>query len=183
MKVLGISGTLVGSKTSHLVKNLIEMLNEQMTDVEVEFLDIKNYALDFCDGRPLEQYSVDTQEVIQKISEADAFIIGTTILHGSMPGVLKNLFELVPIPAFSNKCVLFAATGGNHLHYLAIENYVKPVANYLTMFALPQYIFVTSADFNDSNELVGEKLTETKHIVTAYASYVQKLANLKEEVK
>ncbi len=176
MKVLGISGTLVGSKTSILVDSLLKQLQQTLPDVEVELLDLKNYQLDFCDGRPTMKYSNETQAVIEKITQADAFIIGTTILHGSMPGALKNLFELVPIPAFTNKCVAFAANGGNHLHYLAIENYVKPVANYLKMFVLPEYAFALSSDFNELNELKEEKAYEINQIIESYASYLKKLA-------
>ena len=177
LKILGISGTLVGSKTSLLVNMLVETLQQNMPNAEVEFLDLKNYQLDFCDGRPIGKYSDDTQKVIQQITEADAYIIGTTILHGSMPGVLKNLFELVPTQHFSNKCVLFAATGGNHLHYLAIENYVKPVANYLKMFAYPEYVFATSADFNEQNELHEKNSNELTDLVTSYVTYLNKLGN------
>lgn len=177
MKILGISGTLVGSKTSVLVKILAENLQKKLPGVEVEFLDLKEYQLDFCDGRPIEKYSEDTQKVIEKISEADAYIIGTTILHGSMPGVLKNLFELVPMQHFSNKCVLFAATGGNHLHYLAIENYVKPVANYLKMFTYPEYVFATSADFNEQNDLHEKNSNELNELVKNYGTYLEKLGN------
>lgn len=177
MKILSISGTLVGSKTALLVKILGETLQQSMSDVEVEFLDLKEYQLDFCDGRPTEKYSDDTQKVIEKISKADAYIIGTTILHGSMPGVLKNLFELVPMQHFSNKCVLFAATGGNHLHYLAIENYVKPVANYLKMFTYPEYVFATSADFNEQNDLHEKSSNELNELVKNYGTYLEKLGN------
>lgn len=177
MKILGISGTLVGSKTSVLVQILLNTLQEKLPDAQVEFLDLKDYQVDFCDGRPIEKYNEDTQKVINKISEADAFIIGTTILHGSMPGVLKNLFELVPIDYFTNKCILLTATGGNHLHYLAVESYIKPVANYLKMYVLPEFIYATSIDFNEKNELTENKAIEVNEILTKYASFTKKLTD------
>lgn len=175
MKILSISGTLVGSKTSLLTKKLSEDLQHKMPNTEMEFLDLKDVQLEFCAGKPIDQYNRDTQKVIGKIAEADAYIIGTTILHGSMPGVLKNLFELVPVEHFADKCVLFAATGGNSLHYLAIESSVKPVANYLKIFVLPEYIFATSSDFNEKNELTDKVQQEMNAILEKYVMYISKL--------
>ena len=177
MKILSISGTLVGSKTSLLTKTLSEELQQKMPNAEMEFLDLRDFQLEFCAGKAISQYNEDTQKVVGKIAEADAFIMGTTILHGSMPGVLKNLFELVPIEHFADKCVLFAATGGNSLHYLAIESSVKPVANYLKMFVLPEYIFATSSDFNEQNEVTEKVRQEANEILGKYAMYINKLMN------
>lgn len=175
MKILGISGTLVGSKTGVLVETLLDQVKHNLADVEVEFLDLKHYQMDFCDGRFVSDYSSDTQEVIRKIEEADAFIIGTTIMHGSIPGVLKNLFDIVPTSAFANKCVMFTANGGNPLHYLAVESYLKPIANYLKMFVLPEYVFALPSDFEKGNQLNEEKIIETNRVVESYVSYLWKL--------
>ncbi|MEK3937089.1 NAD(P)H-dependent oxidoreductase [Sporosarcina sp. FSL W7-1349] len=176
MKVVGISGTLVGSKTRVLVEHLMQQVKQQYPECETDLVDLKEYSLELCDGRPTEQYGSDTKEVIRKIEEADAFLIGTTILHGSMPGALKNLFELVPVSAFSDKFTAFAANGGNPLHYLAIENYVKPIASYLKMWSLPEYLFVLSSDFNKENRLTGElKLGEVDSFIDRYTTVLKQI--------
>lgn len=175
LKVLGISGTLVGSKTVALVGALLNQLQHNLSDVQVELIDLKDYDMNFCDGRFVSDYNQDTQTIIRKIQEADAFIIGTTIIHGSIPGALKNLFDVVPTAAFENKCVMFTANGGNPLHYLAVENYLKPIANYLKMFVLPQYVFALSGDFEKDNTLKKDKIAETNRVIESYVSYVWKL--------
>lgn len=181
MKILGISGTLVGSKTAVMVKQLLTELQAQQPMHEIEFVDLKDYQLDFCDGRLTEQYSDDTKSIIRKVEEADGFIIGTTILHGSMPGALKNLFELIPVQAFVDKVVVFTANGGNHLHYLAVENYIKPVASYLKMFILPEYLFAVSSDFDDKNNFKDpDKEKEMKNLVGNYVNFIHKLTETKE---
>ncbi|MFJ8063210.1 NADPH-dependent FMN reductase [Psychrobacillus sp. NPDC096426] len=180
MKVLGISGTLVGSKTRILVEHILQQLQQQYPECKIELLDLKEYKLELCDGRPTDQYNEDTQKVILKIEEADAFLIGTTILHGSIPSALKNLFELVPVSAFTDKFTAFAANGGNPLHYLAIENYVKPIASYLKMLSLPEYVFALSSDFDGQNRLVKEtKLKEVDQFVEHYASVLQQFYKIK----
>lgn len=180
MKVLGISGTLVGSKTKLIVEEGLKILKDR--NVDVTLVDFKGLQLDFCDGRPSEAYSTDVQALMKQVAEADAFIIGTTILHGSMPGVLKNFFELMPVDAFHNKSVLFVGNGGNHLHYLAIENYVKPVANYLNMYVYPQYAFILSSEFDGQNQLIGPKSEELEQLVLGFEKFAQSLAKAKEEI-
>ena len=182
MKILGISGTLVGSKPALIVQQLLELTEQQLPSASYAFIDAKNYDLQFCDGRPTEAYNEDTQRFIAEVEQADAYIIGTTILHGTMPGVLKNIFELVPMKSFENKVVLFAANGGNELHYLAVENYIKPVANYLNMYTLPQYAFVLSNEF-EGQKIEANKYEQLKKLAEQYASFASKLLPIKEEVK
>ena len=182
MKLLGISGTLVGSKPAILVDILLKKVQEHQPDVEIEFIDARQYDLNFCDGRHTEAYNTDTQVFIQKIIDADAFIIGTTILHSAMPSVLKNIFELVPVRAFENKSVLFAVSGGNEQHYLAVESSIKPVANYLKMYPFPQYAFVLSSQFTKQNTLSAEVDSRLQALTKHFSQYMVSLKNVKEEV-
>lgn len=182
MKILGISGSLVGSKTSILVKKQLKELQNQNSNYETEFIDLKEYKLDFCDGRPYENYSEDTKKIIQKCQDADGFLIGTTILHGSLPGALKNLFELVPPIAFAEKVVAFTANGGNPNHYLAVENYIKPIATYLGMYVCPKYFYAIPSDFNEKGEIASfDKEQELKMVVEQFKFFLSKL-NRKIEV-
>lgn len=182
MKLLGISGTLVGSKPAILVGTLLQYVQAHQPDVDIEFIDARHYDLNFCDGRPTETYNDDTQAFIQKVIDVDAFIIGTTILHGAMPGVLKNIFELVPISTFANKSVLFAASGGNQQHYLAVESSIKPVANYLNMYVFPQYAFVLSSQFTEQNTVSAEVDSQLQALTKHFSQYMVSLKNVKEEV-
>jgi FAD reductase [NAD(P)H] len=108
MKLLGISGTIVGSKTEVAVKKTLEYVDD---DITTEFINLKDYDLEFCDGRPISEYNKDTQDLIGKICVADAYIFGTPIFQGSLTGVLKNLFDLIPPKALRRKVVGLIATG------------------------------------------------------------------------
>lgn len=77
MKIVGISGTLVGSKTSLIVKKQLEELKEQRPSYEIEFIDLKDYTLDFCDGRPIDQYSDDTKKSFSYVKR----LMGSSLVH------------------------------------------------------------------------------------------------------
>ena len=160
MKILGVSGTITGSKTLVVINKVLEEIKKRNPEVEVQLLDLKQYDVQFCDGRPTEEYTRDTAKVIDMISSADGYIIGTPIFQGSFSGALKNLIDLVPPSVFHHKVMGFAATGGNNLHYLVIENQLKPIAGYLKTFVAPSYIFAQNKQFDSLNRMIDPELVE-----------------------
>lgn len=169
MKILGISGTVTGSKTKVVVQKVLSEIKEKSPEIEVELLDLKEYNVQFCDGRDPSTYSGDTKKVIDLVSSADFYIIGTPIFQGSLTGALKNLFDLVPPSVFRNKVMGFVATGGTYQHYLVIENQLKPIASYFRAFVAPGSVYAHNDHFNSNNELVDEGV-------------LQRVSNLSEEL-
>lgn len=177
MKLLGISGTIIGSKTRIAVENALEFAKECDSNIEVELLDLKEYDLQFCDGRAIEDYADDTKKVIEMISNADIYVVGTPIFHGSIPGVLKNLFDLIPVEVFQNKVFGFITTAGNHHHYMMIDNQLKPIASYFNAYISPYNVFIHSENFKDNKIVNNEILEQLSHLTKD----VIKLNNMKKE--
>ncbi|WP_209123560.1 NADPH-dependent FMN reductase [Alkalihalobacillus sp. BA299] len=170
MKIAVISGTLVGSKPAVLANQAV--VNLQQKNIEVVYINFKDYELEFCDGRPINQYNQDTQELIRLLNDVQGFIITTSILHGQIPGVLKNFFEVLPISIFENKVMSFMASAGNERHYLAIEHSFRPLSSYLNAISIPEYVYSVSSDFNKSNEIIN------KDIVSEIESLVDKVIHI-----
>lgn len=160
MKVLGISGTLIGKKTSSLVNAVLREIQDAEPDLDTELVDLSEYQVEFCDGRPLSAYNDDTQVVLGKIMEADSFIIGTPIFQASMTGALKNLLDLIPPHALRGKVIGFLATGGTYQHYLVVENQLKPIAGYFKAYVTPDMIYAHRDHFNDQNEITDPEILE-----------------------
>ncbi|WP_148359040.1 NADPH-dependent FMN reductase [Peribacillus simplex] len=158
MKLLGISGTVVGAKTCVVVQKILEEVKKTHPEVDVELLDLRNYSVSLCDGRDLSSYSDDTKKVVDIVSSADFYIIGTPIFQGSLSGALKNLFDLVHPQILRNKVMGFIATGGTYQHYLVIENQLKPIASYFRAFVAPGSVYVHTDHFNNQNEIVDEEV-------------------------
>lgn len=169
MKLLGISGTIIGAKTGIVVRKVLEEVKNNYPDIEVEYLDMMDYDVQFCDGRNPSNYSEDTKKVIEMVSSADFYIIGTPIFQGSMTGVLKNLFDLMNPLTLRGKVMGFVANGGTYQHYLVIENQLKPIAGFLRAYVAPGSVYVNGDHFNQQNELVNEDV-------------LQRISNLAEEV-
>jgi len=148
MKLLGISGTITGSKTRILVETVLEQVRIRHPDVETDLLDLKQYDVQFCDGRDPSAYTGDTRKVIDLVQSADFYLIGTPIFQGSITGALKNLFDLLPPETFRRKVMGFVATGGTYQHFLVIENQLKPIAGYFRAFVAPSYVYAHQEHFD-----------------------------------
>lgn len=159
MKLLGISGTITGSKTLIVVEEVLAQMKRSYPEVEVELLDLKKYDVQFCDGRDPSTYTGDTKKVIDLVSTADFYVIGTPIFQGSITGALKNVFDLVPVSSLRNKVMGFIATGGTYQHFLVIENQLKPIAGYFRAFVAPSYVYAHNDHFQ-SNRIADEEVRE-----------------------
>lgn len=160
MKLLGISGTIIGDKTASVVQYVLDEVKKLDSEIDTELLDLKHYEIEFCNGKPLTEYSSDTQNVINMIMTADCFIIGTPIFQASLSGVLKNLFDLVPPTALRGKVIGFVATGGTYQHFLVIENQLKPITGYFRAYTAPEYVYAHREHFNEKNEVVDLEVVE-----------------------
>ncbi|WP_075981726.1 NADPH-dependent FMN reductase [Bacillus massilinigeriensis] len=158
MKILGISGALIGAKTAIIVNEVLTYAKEKNPNIEVELIDLRDYQVEFVDGRPFAAYNNDTQTVVNKILEADAFVIGTPIYQSSITGVLKNLFDHLPTTVFESKIVGLVSTAGSNRHFLVAETQLKPIISFFKAIIASKNVFVTNADFNKENVIIEEDI-------------------------
>lgn len=150
MKAVIISGSVVGSKTRKATTALREKV-EALNVHEVEYIDLKDYDMPFSDGRNYLDYGGATTEALTKIMEADVVFIGTPIFQASIPGPLKNLFDLLPPDAFLNKTIGMIITAGSLRHYLVAEQQLKPILSYMKANIVPGYVYILDQDFGSES--------------------------------
>ncbi|WP_405174617.1 NADPH-dependent FMN reductase [Paenibacillus sp. FSL H8-0261] len=148
MKIIGISGSIVGSKTRIAVQQALNNITEKHPDFDVELIDLGDYKLEFSDGRSYMDYTGDTKVVLKKIMAADAYIIGTPVFQASIPGTLKNLFDLLPVNGFKDKVIGIVVTAGSSKHYLVAEQQLKPILSYMRAVVVPKYVFIEEKQYD-----------------------------------
>lgn len=147
MKIVGLSGSKVGSKTRTAMNYTVKEIVEKYPDSEVTLIDLADYDVEFSDGRDYREYEGDTKYVAETIMEADAIIIGTPIFQASIPATLKNIFDLLPEKAFRDKVVSMLVTAGSPKHYLIVEQQLKPILSYMKAQVVQTYVFIEEKDF------------------------------------
>ncbi|MEK4510993.1 NAD(P)H-dependent oxidoreductase [Paenibacillus anaericanus] len=175
MKIVGISGSNVGSKTRTAMDYTLQIAREKYPDADITLLDLAEYEMVFSDGRDYREYEGDTKVVTEMIMAADAIIIGTPVFQASIPATLKNIFDLLPVNAFRDKVVSMLVTAGTAKHYLMVEQQLKPILAYMKAHIVPTYVFIEEKDFhrkeiiNDDVIFRMERLVEdTVLLVDAY---------------
>lgn len=155
MKIVGLSGSKVGTKTRTAMEYALKELGEQYPEVEGTLIDLSEYDVQFSDGRDYREYEGDTKYVAETIMDADAIIIGTPIFQASIPATLKNIFDLLPVNAFRDKIVSMFVTAGSPKHFLIAEQQLKPILSYMKAQIVQTYVFIEEKDFY-RNEIVND---------------------------
>src|SRR5690625_5289823 len=83
MKIVGLSGSIVGTKTKTAMDYTIKAIRENYEEIETTLIDLAAYDIQFSDGRNYFEYEGDTRYVAQTIIEADSIIIRTTIFNNN----------------------------------------------------------------------------------------------------
>ena len=172
MKIVGLSGSIVGSKTRTAMDYTVKSISKKYLDAEVTIIDLADYTIQFSDGRNYLEYEGDTGFITKTIMEADAIIIGTPIFQASIPATLKNVFDLLPVNAFRDKVVSMLITAGSPKHYLIAEQQLKPILAYMKAQIVQTYVFIEEKDFhrkeiiNDDVLFRIERLAEDTIVLT-----------------
>ena len=167
MKLLGLSGSPTErSKTLVAVEKAVEYAEEFYPSISTETINVRDYDVQFCDGRDTSLYEGDTKLIIDKVIEADALIIGSPMYRATYTGMLKNVFDLIPNDALYGKPVGLIATGGSYHHFLAIEHALKPVIGFFQAYALP-----TDEHYSDGVLVDEEILDGLRWLATAIVEF------------
>src|SRR5699024_4815458 len=110
MKVVGISGSIAGSKTRTAMGSVSRELSEKYPDVEFTLLDLADYELELSDGRNYVKDGGQTTYVLEHTLAAHAIIIPTPISRASTPGTLKNIVDLPPAHGLRDKVISMVVT-------------------------------------------------------------------------
>ncbi|OBR64184.1 FMN reductase [Paenibacillus oryzae] len=147
MKITLLVGTTIGSKTNIALQLMKQYVEKQFAEDDVQLLSLADYQIQFSDGRNYLEYEGDTGYVAQELMDSDVIIIGTPIFQASLPGTLKNIFDLLPQQALLGKVVGIIVTAGSGKHYLVAEQQLKPILSYMKAQLVQTYVFIEEKDF------------------------------------
>lgn len=181
MKILLVDGTVFGDKTGAILRQVEQYIREFNKDLQLEILYFADLKHQILDGSPLND---DMKKMIRKIEEADGYVIATPIYQASIPGVLKNAFDMIDPKAMRYKPVSMVANGGTYQHHLVVENQLRPILDYFRCLVTPNYVYTHSSHFDENNNIIDdailERLREMASVFVQYCKLGEALA--KEQV-
>src|SRR3954451_16285123 len=98
MLIVGFAGGIGGSwHTPLLVEAVLQAARVSGGGIEV--FDLSATPIDFAANKAAADYSAATQRALEMAARADGFVFGSPIYRATYTGVLKNLFDLMPVEA------------------------------------------------------------------------------------
>lgn len=182
MKILLVDGTIIGRKTGAILEQVKTYIEEFRPEMELEILRLSEYEHQFVDGRPSNEYNEDMQEMVRRFNEADGYIMASPIFQGSIPGVLKNAFDMLHPRTMRYKPVSIVANGGTYQHHLVIENQLKPILDYFRCLVTPNYVYTHTSHFDDNNAIVSEDVHDRlRELARVFVEYAEMSRHLSKE--
>ena len=184
MKILLVDGTIFGRKTGVILEQVQQYIHEISPSLELEILSFSKLQHQILDGSPLND---DMKMMIQKFEEADGYVFASPIFQASIPGVLKNAFDMIPPKAMRYKPAAIVGNGGTYQHHLVLEQHLRPILDYFRCLVTPNYVYTQADHFDENNNIIDEnvheRLRELARVFVAYCEMSKALRKEKVEVK
>ena len=148
--LLGIHGSVTRPGRLHQALQLaLESAKDLDPSLTIDLLHLGDHQVSFADGRPLGDYSDDTEAVVGRVLAADMFLIATPIFRATFTGALKNLLDLVPVEGLMGKVCGLVAMGATDHHYLAMDTQLRPVLAWFGAHLVPGAVYLQSRQFQE----------------------------------
>lgn len=149
LKTVIVNGSLSKpSRTRTLLDALQDRLAEEIA-LDVQVIDLVDLIADIGPALYRNTLSVKALQALEAIENAEFLVVGSPVFRGSLPGLLKHLFDLVELQALEGKPVLLAATGGSQRHSLVIDHQLRPLFAFFQSLTLPIGVYGTPEDIQD----------------------------------
>ena len=179
MNILLVDGTVLGRKTGAILQEIEGYIQELAPSFELEIMYFSEYEHQIVDGTPLND---DMKKLVQKFEEADAYIMATPIFQGSIPGVLKNAFDMLHPKTMRYKPVSIVANGGTYQHHLVVENQLKPILDYFRALVTPNYVYTHATHFDAENTIIDDGVHDRlRELARVFVQYCEMSSTLSKE--
>lgn len=153
MNVLLICGSIANkSHTRALIVYLEGLLKKK--GVETVFWDLATKPLPIATPEyhrdPMQNPGKNVKEFVTAVDDANAFVLGTPLYHGSYSGVLKNALDNLYLDAFRNKPVALVSNGSSMRTTSTPCEHLRSVVRTLYGYAIQSQICTAGDDYETS---------------------------------
>jgi len=137
----------------------------------VEWLDLADHSIPFCDGDSTHKNS-EVKKLREQVQNAKGIIFAVPIYNYSVNAAAKNLIELTG-NAWTNKVVGFLCAAGGRSSYMSVMSLANSLMLDFRCLIIPRFIYSTSEDFADGKvtdpqvkDRISELIKELERICT-----------------
>lgn len=127
------------------IYSLIDYLNDSLKnndDISCQL--IKPKAIE---DHPAYQYWEHND--LSAVEKADGIIITSPVYRASIPAILKQLFDELPVKALYSKPVSLIAVGNVQSHYLGVERHICDILTWFGALYIPTTFYMKAPQLNE----------------------------------
>jgi len=144
IKIVGICGSLRETSYTRLALR-ITLRGAKEVGAQTRLLDLREYALAFCNGRAKDAYPEGVTRLCQEVQAAQGILLGTPVYHGSFSGVLKNALDLMGFDEFEGKMVGLVGVSGGRTEAVKALDSLRAVGRVLHAWVIPEQVSIPQA--------------------------------------
>lgn len=134
------------SPTDILLAQIKHILDIRRIDWNV--VDVRSRALDFCDGRVLEQYSDETRTMIAQMEQAHTYIISMPVYAAKLSGAVKNIIALAG-QGMQKKAAGILAYSSGVPAYPAVHELIALLSSAAGVVTVQPVVYTSSEEFRN----------------------------------
>lgn len=117
------------------------------------------------------------ESILEKVEDASAVIVASPVYRASMPAILKQLFDELPVSALRSKPVALITVGNVAEHYLGVERHFYDILSWFGSLYVPATCYFTAPALNEG---INTSMKEELHQLVESTLY---LANKLQDKK
>ena len=175
--LLAVHGTVTRpGRLYQALEVALESLGGHEPPVTTSLLHLGGHQISFADGRPLPDYTDDTEAVVEQVMAADMYLIATPIFRASFTAALKNLLDHIPVEGLMGKACGLISMGATDHHYLTVDTQLRPVLAWFGAHLVPGAVYLQSRHFEQGQLTDGDSIANLKTLASAVVALNQALA-------
>lgn len=175
-EIIGFAGSASTPSRTRALVDMAVQLSAAKAGLTGSTFDLSDIGPSLGTAKRLADLPTGPRNIIDRLVNAEALVVGSPVYKGSYAGLFKHLFDLIEPDVLKGKPVLLTATGGGHRHALIIEHQLRPLFGFFEAAVVATGVYAASEDFADSVPTTPALMTRLDEAATQLASAVNATA-------
>ena len=154
MKIAIVSGSpRKPSKTILVMNHAYNYLENQSH--QLDLIDLADKNIEMYRGVGVD-YNQATMDLINKLTEADIWIIGTPVYNSFFSSAVKNVFEYINYKNTAGKIAGLIIVASGHISFKSVQTNLTQLMSYFGVLTNPNTVYITVDEIDENNRLKKE---------------------------
>ena len=154
MKIAIVSGSpRKPSKTILVMNHAYNYLKNQSH--QLDLIDLADKNIEMYRGVGVD-YNQVTMDLINKLTEADIWIIGTPVYNSFFSSAVKNVFEYINYKNTAGKIAGLIIVASGHISFKSVQTNLTQLMSYFGVITNPNPVYITVDELAENNQLSKE---------------------------